>query len=84
MQTQLCRRGRAWTLKVSAPGKGVTEYRYGSERQARYFAAIFALGPSWVPPPPPPARRSRSKRALLELATVTSSEIDSVLEKLDN
>ncbi|WP_239470101.1 hypothetical protein [Archangium violaceum] len=37
-------------------------YRYGSEAQARYFAAVFALGPRWLPPVSR-GRRRRGSRA---------------------
>jgi hypothetical protein len=47
----LRRRGKkGWGVEVTLKGGGVRRYRYGSEAQARYFAAVFELGPTWLPP----------------------------------
>ncbi|OJT24978.1 hypothetical protein BO221_11360 [Archangium sp. Cb G35] len=54
----LRRRGKGWGVEVTLEGGGVRRYRYGSEAQARYFAAVFELGPSWLPPV---SRRRRSR-----------------------
>ncbi|WP_246357804.1 hypothetical protein [Pyxidicoccus fallax] len=53
---------RGWGVEVETREGAVRRYRYGSEAQARYFAAVFALGPR-VLPPALPARRKRSRRA---------------------
>lgn len=53
---------RGWGVEVWTRGGALRRYRYGSEAQARYFAAVFALGPR-VLPPVAPARRKRSRRA---------------------
>jgi hypothetical protein len=53
----LRRRGKGWGVEVTLKEGGVRRYRYGSEAQARYFAAVFALGPRWLPPVPPSRRR---------------------------
>ncbi|MFE8605288.1 hypothetical protein KYC5002_44095 [Archangium violaceum] len=45
-------------MDVTLKEGGVRRYRYGSEAQARYFAAVFELGPSWLPPV---SRRRRSR-----------------------
>ena len=37
-------------MEVTLKEGGVRRYRYGSEMQARYFAAVFELGPRWLPP----------------------------------
>ncbi|WP_233261633.1 hypothetical protein [Vitiosangium sp. GDMCC 1.1324] len=37
-------------MEVTLKEGEVRRYRYGSEAQARYFAAVFELGPSWLPP----------------------------------
>ncbi len=50
-RTELCRDKRSWALKVTTPSGDAYEYRYRSEKQARYFAAVFALGPTWLPQP---------------------------------
>jgi hypothetical protein len=46
----LRRRGKGWGVEVTLKEGGVRRYRYGSEAQARYFAAVFELGPRWLPP----------------------------------
>lgn len=40
-----------WALRVKTPAGISMEYLYPSETQARYFAAVFALGPTTWPPP---------------------------------
>ncbi len=52
--TRLARADDLWLVRVTGPEGEKLEYTYGSERQARYFAAIFQLGPARLPPPPPP------------------------------
>ena len=37
-------------MEVTLKQGEVRRYRYGSEAQARYFAAVFELGPRWLPP----------------------------------
>ena len=37
-------------MEVTLKEGEVRRYRYGSEAQARYFAAVFELGPRWLPP----------------------------------
>ena len=37
-------------MEVTLKEGGVRRYRYGTEAQARYFAAVFELGPRWLPP----------------------------------
>ncbi len=51
--TRLTRSQDLWALKVTTPAGEKLTYRYGSESEARYFAAIFQLGPTFVPEPPP-------------------------------
>lgn len=53
---------RGWGVEVVTREGETRRYRYGSEAQARYFAAVFALGPR-VLPPVAPARRKRTRRA---------------------
>jgi hypothetical protein len=52
-----------WGVKVRLKKGGTRHYRYGSEAQARFFAAVFALGPR-VLPSKAPARLRRRKRAV--------------------
>ena len=56
----LRRRGKNWGVEVTLKEGGVRRYRYGSEAQARYFAAVFELGPRWLPPVSSRSRRSRA------------------------
>lgn len=53
---------RGWGVEVRTRDGAVRRYRYGSEAQARYFAAVFALGPR-VLPPVTSVRRKRTRRA---------------------
>lgn len=46
-------------MEVTLKEGGVRRYRYGSEAQARYFAAVFELGPRWLPPTTTRGRRGR-------------------------
>jgi hypothetical protein len=50
LKTEIRRAGRLWAVHVDTPGGVRLEYRYGSESQARFFAAGFDLGPDIVPP----------------------------------
>jgi hypothetical protein len=40
-----------WRVYVPRDSGEVFEYRYPYEAQARFFAAVFALGPEKLPPP---------------------------------
>lgn len=50
-QVRLARRRRGWTVVVRLAGGEVRRFRYGTEAQARYFAAVFRLGPRTLPVP---------------------------------
>jgi hypothetical protein len=84
--TELAPTGDGWQLKVKTPGGLSLEYSYASESQARYFAAVFHLGPTRLPPAdrimPPPRRRSRSVKRVHELDNVSTDEIDGALSTL--
>ena len=54
---------RGWSVKVMLKKGGARHYRYGSEAQARYFAAVFELGPRVLPP-----TRSRGRQRQRALA----------------
>lgn len=41
---------RGWSVKVVLRQGRARRYRCGSEAQARYFAAVFELGPRVLPP----------------------------------
>jgi hypothetical protein len=59
---------RGWSVKVLLRKGGSRRYRYASEAQARYFAAVFELGPRVLPPK---ARVSRRKRRRASPATLS-------------
>ncbi|MDC0710768.1 hypothetical protein POL68_19990 [Stigmatella sp. ncwal1] len=57
----LLRDGEGWAVDVMLKGGAELRYRYGSEGQARYFAAVFSLGPSVLPPSSDHVFRRRKK-----------------------
>jgi hypothetical protein len=56
---------KGWRVDVAWEG-GLRRYRYGSESQARFFAAVFEMGPS-VLPPRNHARRRKEPRLPLPM-----------------
>lgn len=84
--TELAPTGDGWQLKVRTPGGLSLEYSYASEAQARYFAAVFHLGPSRLPAADrittPPRRRTRSVKRVHELDNVGAEEVDAALDAL--
>lgn len=84
--TELAPTGEGWQLKVKTPGGLSLEYSYASEQQARYFAAVFHLGPSRLPAAdriiPPTRRRSRAVKRVHELDNVSTDEIEGALGAL--
>lgn len=60
-RVSLRRQRKGWGVEVTLKEGGVRRYRYGSEAQARYFAAVFALGPRWLPPSARHRRRRGSR-----------------------
>ncbi|KFE71211.1 hypothetical protein [Hyalangium minutum] len=50
---------QGWSVKVLLRKGGSRRYRYASEAQARYFAAVFELGPRQLPPTAQVSRRMR-------------------------
>src|SRR4051812_7612324 len=85
--TELAPTGDGWQLKVRTPGGLSLEYSYASEAQARYFAAVFHLGPSRLPAadrilPPPPRRRTRAVKRVHELDDIKTEEIEDALGQL--
>lgn len=60
-RVELVRDGRGWGVMVTGEG-GVRRYRYGSEAQARFFAAVFELGPRVLPPERPPQQLGGRRR----------------------
>jgi hypothetical protein len=84
--TELAPTGDGWQLKVKTPGGLSLEYSYASEAQARYFAAVFHLGPSRLPAAdrivPPVRRRTRAVKRVHELDNIGTEEIDGALDAL--
>jgi hypothetical protein len=54
---------RGWGVKVLLKKGGARHYRYGSEAQARYFAAVFGLGPRVLPATARSRARQRKRAA---------------------
>jgi hypothetical protein len=66
-QVTLLHDRRGWSVKVVLKQGNARRYRYGSEAQARYFAAVFALGPRVLPPTSRSRARKRKKAAVVAL-----------------
>jgi hypothetical protein len=85
-ETELAPSGEGWQLKVRTPAGLDLEYSYASEAQARYFAAVFHLGPSKLPAAErivaSPRRRSRAVKRSHELDNLSHDEIDGALDNL--
>jgi hypothetical protein len=63
-QVELLHDRRGWGVEVLTREGAVRRYRYGSEAQARFFAAVFEMGPRVLPPVTATAvRRKRTRRA---------------------
>lgn len=61
-RVELLRDARGWGVTVVTEEGSVRRYRYGSEAQARFFAAVFELGPRVLPPVRPAVRRRKQGR----------------------
>ncbi|MBF5043048.1 hypothetical protein FGE12_11680 [Aggregicoccus sp. 17bor-14] len=59
----LVRERRGWSVHVRLQDGSVRRYPYASEAQARFFAAVFALGPRVLPLPSPRRRRTSPRAA---------------------
>ncbi|RKH02279.1 hypothetical protein D7Y13_35440 [Corallococcus praedator] len=55
---------KGWRVDVTPSEGDLRRYRYASEAQARYFAAVFALGPSVLPPKDHARRRQGARLPL--------------------
>ena len=84
--TELAPTGEGWQLKVRTPAGLDLEYSYSTEAQARFFAAVFHLGPSKLPAAErmsaTPRRRSRAVKRVHELDNLSHDEIDGALSAL--
>ena len=45
------RESEGWVVTVPKQDGGAVEYVYRTRQKARYMAAVFKLGPTWMPPP---------------------------------
>lgn len=83
----VCVSENEWKLRVQASSDLAVEYDYRSEKQARFMAAVFALGPSKLPPAnrilPLRSRPKRFAKRSASLTALTSAEIDEALGRLD-
>jgi hypothetical protein len=73
-----------WSLRVKTPAGIGVEYRYPTEEQARFMAAVLALGPAKLPPAHKVISLSIGKKRQRsaphpELDDVTGDEIDGAL-----
>lgn len=66
---------KRWRVEVTLKGGGVRRYRYSSEAQARYFAAVFELGPRWLPPTDGERRRRGSPVGASSAGEVASGTV---------
>ena len=77
-----------WSLRVKTPAGIGVEYRYPTEEQARFMAAVLALGPAKLPPAQKVIaisigkKRQRTAPRTAELDDVTVDEIDGALGAL--
>jgi hypothetical protein len=75
-----------WTLKVISAAGLTLEYHYKSQSQAKFMAAVFALGPTTLPPAGRiefPAREKRKvRRHRVRMANVTAQELDTALDAI--
>lgn len=77
-----------WALRVRTTCGLKLEYLYPTERQARFFRAVFALDPTRLPPPQKMdlgagARASRGLERASELLGLTPAEITESVSVLD-
>lgn len=85
--TEVVQVDQQWALRVRTDSGLKLEYRYETERQAKFFRAIFALDPTRLPPPQKMDLGNRSptrnlKRAA-ELFGLTPAEITASVAVLD-
>lgn len=57
-----------WSVKVVLRKGEARRYRYSSEAQARFFAAVFELGPRQLPLTARARRRQRRRASLAALS----------------
>jgi hypothetical protein len=62
VEVTLFRDGRGWGVTLALPAGELRRYRYASEAQARFFAAVLALGPQVLPPGGEVVLASRPRR----------------------
>ncbi len=77
-----------WALRVRTACGLKLEYRYETERQARFFRAVFALDPTRLPAPQKMdlgagAKATRGLERASELLGLTPAEITASVSVLD-
>jgi hypothetical protein len=72
ISTGVVRKRTMWAVQVESSEGEQRELKYRSEAQARYFAAVLALGPSRLPVPP----KARIARKLGELPRSTDEAVE--------
>lgn len=72
ISTGVVRKRTMWAVQVESSDGEQRELKYRSEAQARYFAAVLALGPSRLPTPP----KVRIAKKLGELPRSTDEAVD--------
>ena len=55
------------------------EYRYRHEQQARFFAAVFAMGPEWIPMPVVVREPKRKKAQPRSAEPAIDAELDALI-----
>jgi hypothetical protein len=75
-----------WTLRVKTPDGLTVEYHYKSPQQAKFMAAVFALGPTTLPPAEriqfPSRERRKVRRHRARMANVSPAELDLALDAI--
>lgn len=61
-EAHIQRAPKGWRVLIPTTSGEVLEYAYRTRRSARYFAAVFRLGPTWFPRPDRITRPASSAR----------------------
>lgn len=62
MHVSVERASRGWKVRVEPEAGPVRVYRYATRAQARFFAAVFELGPALLPEEHQIRERSRKRK----------------------
>ncbi len=74
ISTGVVRKRTLWAVQVESSDGEQRELKYRSEAQARYFAAVLALGPSRLPTSP----KVRIAKKLSALPVTTEEAVESL------